>query len=166
MLENHDYEITRDHAPWADITAKSAEYVLAKFPTLCTTPTKRACEVPIHIRALPPRMILTRRLYVKMGCCLALSGWSRRAIPNELQLRMDCYLDAGGKYLDPKGKKLPIHEDSLDEVLGDDPGYKWLSDWPRRALSGDVRQTPHKRLLERLTLINLALRTPLVNLAA
>jgi hypothetical protein len=164
MLETHGYEATGGPVGWGSRDTTAYTRLLVKYPAISAQPIKEKDKVPTYIKALSPKIVRTRRLYIEMGCCLALSGWSRRAIPNELQLGMACFSEIGGQYLDHEGNVLPVHEDILDEVLGDDPGYKWLSAWPRRALNGLVRQTPHKRLLKRLTLFNLAMRTPLIEL--
>lgn len=101
----------------------------------------------------------------RVGIQLYELGWPRRKITNRLQLRLDCFLDAGGVYKDWNGDLFPIHEDSLEQTFKNDPGYKWLSDFPKRCKLHGLKQSPSELVQKRLQIIDAALQTPALGLA-
>ena len=92
-------------------------------------------------------------------------GWPRRKIVDRLQLRLDYFLDAGGIYKDWNGDIFPIHEDSIERTFRNDPGYKWLSDFPKKCQLYGLKQSPSALVQKRLQIIDLALKTPAFGLA-
>jgi hypothetical protein len=91
-------------------------------------------------------------------------GCSRREAVNVLQLRAEEYVAHGGNYLDAKGNPIEIHEDFIEDALGDDPGYKWFSAFPKACNQG-LKRAPSKKIQRRLQVLDLALRTPPLGLA-
>ena len=87
-------------------------------------------------------------------------GWPRRKIVDRFQLRLEYYLDAGGVYRDHDGEIFSINKDSIEKTFGDDPGYKWLSEYPKRCEKKDLKQAPSGLIQLRLQILDLALRTP------
>ena len=84
-------------------------------------------ETPTHIEIHDVKVYGNKRNSETVGRQLYDLEMSRRSIIDELQSRLDYFVYAGGRIVDMKGKEIDIHEDYLEEVFGDDPGYKWLS---------------------------------------
>jgi hypothetical protein len=101
----------------------------------------------------------------KVGIQLFELGWPRRKVINRLQLRLDFFLDAGGVYKDWTGDIFPIHEDILEQTFKNDPGYKWLSDFPKKCKLYGLKQSPSELVQKRLQIIDVALKTPAIGLA-
>lgn len=115
-----------------------------------------------------PAVIEAKRLAVfgikgraeAVGVALFDLGWPRRAIIDRLQLRFEFYLDAGGSYRDHNGDPVTVDENTLEACFGDDPGYKWFSDFPKQCSEKGLKKAPSKKIQKRLQLLDLALRTP------
>ena len=104
-----------------------------------------AFEIPQNARAI--------------GLLLGDLKWPRRSIVNRFELRFAYFLDAGHQYHDYDGNPFQVVEGAL-ESLFNDPGYKWLSEFPRRCRKGELSKSPPVIIQRRLQLIELGLRTP------
>ncbi|TLP43448.1 hypothetical protein FDK21_18020 [Cohaesibacter sp. CAU 1516] len=131
---------------------------MAQLPT--TFPTEGSGFIEMH----DVRVYNNKRNAEAVGCLLYDLGLSRRSIIDELQSRLDYFVYAGGTIVDMMGKEIVIHEDYLEEVFGDDPGYKWLSDFPRKCKLHGLKQAPSKDLQKRLQRLHVALKAPEVKL--
>ena len=128
--------------------------------------SKNKIEIPKFIEVYKPEIFGISKHAVSVGLRIYDLGWSRRSIPNWLQLRLEYYLEAGGVYRDHEGNIFPIHEDSVEKTFSDDPGYKWLSDFPKQCAGNpnwDYKAKTH--LLERFRILDAALRTPPLGMA-
>lgn len=100
-----------------------------------------------------------------VGIALYELGWPRRKVLNRLQLRLEYYLDAGGVYLDENGEPIAVDENTIEERFGNDPGFKWLSEFPKQCKETGLTNSPSVKVQRRLQILDLALRTPPLGLA-
>ncbi|WP_299962279.1 hypothetical protein [uncultured Roseobacter sp.] len=99
-----------------------------------------------------------------IGKAMTMVGWSRRTFANNAQLRLDWGLDAGLIYRRHDFEIFAIEEDSVARTLSQSAGDSWLRTFPENCLRG-LKRTPNAKTLDRLTIIDLALRTPPLGLA-
>lgn len=132
---------------------------------LSSEPTHNPDGTPSIVIARAPIVIRDVRVATTIGETIFALGWPRRAIADRLQTRLDYFLDHGGRYLTRDMEPLAIHEDSIEETFGDDPLYTWLSSFPKRCHEKRLERMPAERLAPRLTMLDLALRTPRLGLA-
>ena len=147
------------------ITCESCGSVLAYGPTCpevtyLTLEGEDAPEVPAFLLTTPPAALLTVQRLVQIGLGLQMLGVGRRSVVHALQLRLEYYLDAGGLYRTHDFESFPIDESSVERTFPANPEFAWISSTIKRARQGTVREAPGERLLDRLTILDLALRTP------
>lgn len=99
-----------------------------------------------------------------IGIALADKKWPRRSVVNRMELRFAYFLDAGHEYRDYDGNLFPVIEGVLENLFND-PGYKWMSEFPRRCQRGQLVKAPTEIVQLRLQLIDLGLRTPPIGYA-
>lgn len=128
----------------------SDEYVPNETSKMLTALPLTVFEIPENARAI--------------GLLLGELKWPRRSIVNRFELRFAYFLDAGHQYRDYDGNQFQVVEGAL-ESLFNDPGYKWLSEFPRLCRKSRLRKAPTKIVQCRLQLIELGLRTPPIGYA-
>lgn len=84
-------------------------------------------------------------------------GISRREVPNFI---VDTVFNFNGPIIYPNGKPYEISDTWIDDAFRNDGSFRWLSDFVGFA-GRPPMQTPQKRVLERLRLIDLAFRLQL-----
>ncbi|MEM1156440.1 MAG: hypothetical protein AAGI44_20075 [Pseudomonadota bacterium] len=124
-----------------------------------------ATTVPGFLIALPPGCVRRPRFATLIGRALWILPWSRRQIANRLQTRMDYFAEAGGLYFTHEMVPIPVHENLIHDILPDDPAYEWFSSFPKRCVERGLVRTPSAEIVERLIMLELALRTPPLDLA-
>jgi hypothetical protein len=112
-----------------------------------------------YLTAFPLSVIAIPQNARAIGLALGELGWPRRQIADRIQLRFEYWLDAGYEYRTHEGDIFPIEEDSLDRLF-DDPGYRWMSEFPARCRKGPLMKTPPLVVQQRLQLLELGVRTP------
>lgn len=123
-------------------------------------------ELPNTIIVNDKRLFKISKNAVDVGRRAAALEWSRRNMPELFQMRFDNFVFEGGVYVDRKGNTFPIHEDIVEDCFSDDAGYKWLSDFQKRCVEHpDRKYHVQDKLLNRLQIMDLALRTPALGMA-
>ena len=126
-------------------------------------------KIPAHIEINDLKAYSNKNRAAKVGRLISELNLSRRSVIDELQHRLDCYKHAGGKVVEKSidktmsAKEEKIHEDYLEEVFGDDAGFKWLSDFPKKCKLYGLKQKPSKAIQKRLQRLHLALLVPIID---
>lgn len=104
-----------------------------------------------------------------VGLLMFESSWSRRCFPDNILLRFEYFLDHGGEIYHFNGEVFDVTKDcegrkiSCDgcfSCLFNDPGFKWITDFPSRCVKAPLSRAPSKNVQKRLQIIELGLRTP------
>ena len=93
-----------------------------------------------------------------IGHLLWAEEWPRRRFLNRLHHRVDLKIDQGLQLLTCDFDRIDFHDSYLDETMPKEPTHKWLLDYARLCDRG-LRQVPRKHLYDRLSRIDLALRS-------
>lgn len=100
-----------------------------------------------------------------VGIALYDLGWPRRKILDRFQLRLEYYLDAGGVFRDHNNDPFSVDDDVIEGRFGDDPGYRWLSEFPGRCKKHGLKNASSLKVQRRLQILDLGLRTPPLGLS-
>lgn len=114
--------------------------------------TKELIALPIAVLEIPQNARA-------IGLLLADLHWPRRSIVNRMQLRFEYFLDAGHQFKTFEGDVFDVGSERLDSLFND-PGYKWLSEFPARCRKGPLKKAPSLKIQQRLQILELGLRTP------
>ena len=154
------------------------------FPTAGMEPTLELSPAVANIvRAKPRAALLTRLNFCQTGRWLGRKKVSRREVRGLVAYILYQGLEAGLMYQTSWGTEFVIEPSTIDEAFdgrpeqtlpaeGDDwrdePGSydRAISDWIKRAQNGEIRTAPDKRWYMRLLLLDLAKRTPIMDVVA
>lgn len=134
------------------------------------------------IRAKPRAALLTRLNFCQTGRWLGRKKVSRREVRGLAAYILYQGLEAGIMYQTCWGTEFVIEPSTIDEAFDNRPEQKlpvdgdWndepgsydraISDWINRAQNGEIRTAPDKRWYMRLLLLDLAKRTPILDVVA
>lgn len=107
------------------------------------------------ITARPLDEVLEREYYTKLAEYLLEAGKSRRDIPDYITTKL---YDPNNEFYDVKGNRIEFDPDEVEEAFGDDPSYKWFSEFYNIRHTG-WKQKPSIRVHRRLELISMARQT-------
>ncbi|WP_299628355.1 hypothetical protein [uncultured Tateyamaria sp.] len=122
------------------------------YETGNTNVSKTLIALPLSVLEIPEN---ARAIGIAMGDL----SWPRRKVVDRLQLRYEYFLDAGHQFRTYDGDVFDVGKDRLDGLFND-PGYKWLSEFPKRCRRGALGKAPARSIQMRLQMIELGLRTP------
>lgn len=103
--------------------------------------------------------------YQRLGIAYSNLPFSRRAVPDFVNDTICDFLNSDRKIRWADGRSFVYRDEAIETAFRNELNFRWISDLIRTVTNGGPKQSPQDRVLERMRLLDLALRIKYPSLA-